>query len=67
MEAKMVNLIVIVIGIFVVVMAVANQDWFFERSRARFTVQFFGRQGARIVYGITGVVIVLMGIFTPMG
>jgi hypothetical protein len=59
----MTNILFILFGIFVIVMSVTNAEWFFERSRAKFTVDIFGRQGARWVYGGTGVLIILMGLF----
>jgi hypothetical protein len=50
-------------GFFSIAGAVFNWDWFMENSRARFFVQIFGRDGARVFYVILGLFLIVMGIF----
>lgn len=55
-------------GLFLVA-SIKNWGWFFDRSRAKSTVMFFGRKGARYVYGGTGIfilVIVTVMVFSMM-
>ncbi len=42
-------------GVFVIAAAASNWDWFFNNWRARFFVNLFGRDGARIIYALLGV------------
>jgi hypothetical protein len=46
-------------GIFVIVAVGVDWNWFFAHPRARFFVDVFGRNGARVFYGILGCVIYL--------
>ena len=50
-------------GLFSIAGAVFNWDWFMENSRARFFVQVFGRDGARVFYVTLGLFLIIMGIF----
>lgn len=45
-------------GIFSIVGAVADWDWFMNNSRARIFVQLFGRMGARIFYIVLGLFLI---------
>lgn len=42
-------------GVFVIAAAVLDWDWFFTNWRARFFVNLFGRDGARLFYALLGV------------
>ena len=53
--------IIYLVGGLFTAAGIFNWDWFFERSRARSTVALFGRQGARYVYGITGIISLVIG------
>jgi hypothetical protein len=48
-------------GIFVIFGAILNWDWFFTSWRAEIFVRLFGRNGARVFYGILGIGFILMG------
>jgi immunity protein 17 of polymorphic toxin system len=48
-------------GAFVIVAAILDWDWFFRDWRARFFVNIFGRNGARVFYGVLGLVILFLG------
>lgn len=41
-------------GIFVIAAAALDWDWFFNNWRARFFVDLFGRDGARLFYALLG-------------
>lgn len=43
-------------GIFVIAAAALDWDWFFSNWRARFFVNLFGRDGARLFYAALGAV-----------
>jgi hypothetical protein len=48
-------------GLFALVASVKNWDWFFTNRKTRFFVTLFGRTGARIVYALLGVFLVVLG------
>jgi Immunity protein 17 len=50
-------------GIFVIVAAASDWNWFFEHPRAKFFVDAFGRKGARIFYGVLGCAFLLIGLY----
>ncbi len=52
----------IIAGLFCIVCAVKEYDWFMENRKARPIVAIFGRDGAKIFYIILGAFIILMGI-----
>ncbi len=41
-------------GVFVIAAAAFDWDWFFNNWRARFFVNLFGRDGARLFYAALG-------------
>jgi hypothetical protein len=43
-------------GVFTIAGAVLNWDWFMNSRRAWIFVKLFGRNGARVVYGVFGLV-----------
>ena len=49
-------------GVFTIWGAVANWDWFFNDQKAEMLVSMFGRGGARIVFGLLGVFILVAGV-----
>jgi hypothetical protein len=50
----------ILAGIFSIAGVVFNWDFFMNNSRARFFVNLFGREGARLFYIVLGVVVILL-------
>jgi small neutral amino acid transporter SnatA (MarC family) len=53
-------------GIFVIAAALLDWDWFFRDYRAKFFVDIFGRNGARLFYCILGIVLLALGfMFVP--
>jgi hypothetical protein len=49
-------------GIFSIVGALFNWDWFMKNSRARGMVDLLGREGARVFYGLLGVFLLVLSI-----
>lgn len=47
-------------GVFCLCAAAYDWDFFFENVRAQFFVRLFGRDGARLVYGLIGVLLVVV-------
>ena len=60
------GVLILLVGLFVMASAVKNWDWYFNHRRACFIAMIFGRQGARIFYGIIGVVLVLFGVMLTL-
>jgi len=61
------GLILVAFGIFSICGAVFDWDWFINSRKARFFVAIFGRTGARIFYGILGLVIIVIGVLVTLG
>ncbi len=55
------TLIAILGGALCIVAAVVDWDWFFNNWRARLFVNLFGRNGARVVYALMGVGLIIVG------
>jgi hypothetical protein len=47
--------------------AVFNWDWFWERGKQGFGAQLFGREAARVLYGILGAGAIVFGILATIG
>ncbi|RIK81761.1 MAG: hypothetical protein DCC68_08040 [Planctomycetota bacterium] len=61
------GLIFVAVGIFSICGAVFDWDWFINSRKAQFFVAMFGRNGARIFYGILGAAIVILGTLLMFG
>ena len=57
-----VGLVLVAAGIFSICGAIFDWDWFINSRKAQIWVTLFGRTGARIFYGILGVIICVIGI-----
>lgn len=62
MENILPGIILIVAGIFSMIGALANWNFFFNDPKAKPIVSIFGRQGARIFYIIVGAAFSIGGI-----
>jgi hypothetical protein len=62
-----VGLIFVAAGLFSICGAAFDWDFFINSRKTQFFVSIFGRNGARIVYGILGRVIVVMGALITLG
>lgn len=58
----MTNLVFILIGLFSILGGVLNQNWFMNNASARFFVNIFGRNSARIFYIGLGILVVAYGL-----
>lgn len=47
-------------GLFSIMGAAMNWDWFIESRKARLFLKLFGRTGCRIFYGLLGVFIIVL-------
>ena len=54
--------LIIACGLFSLVCAAKDWDWFMNHRKARFMTSLFGRKGARIFYGALGLFICGAGI-----
>jgi hypothetical protein len=60
-------LFILCAGVFTVLGAVMDWDFFMNNRRAKLFVSLFGRQGARVVYVILGVFLVGVGTVKLLG
>ncbi len=58
-------LIFVLAGIFCIVAAALDWDWFMHNYRARLIVNIFGHDGARVFYVILGIVLIAFGLYFP--
>lgn len=49
-----------IVGLYVIVAAAGNWNWYFEHPNARYFVGRFGRQGARVFYLGLGAALILL-------
>lgn len=59
--------VLVICGVFSICGAVLDWDWFMNNRRARFFVSLFGRNGARVFYGLLGSVLALVGFLLVVG
>ena len=52
------------IGLFFICASVFDWEWFFTRGRQKLAVDWFGRTNARILYALTGVAIIVIGVLS---
>ncbi len=57
----------IIVGLITLLASIANWDFFFEHNKAQSFLKKFGKNGARIVYGILGALILGLGIMLILG
>jgi hypothetical protein len=62
-----VGLILVAAGIFSICGAAFDWEWFINNRKARFFVATFGRNGARIFYGVLGIAITVVGTLITLG
>jgi len=54
-------------GLFTIVAAAMNWDWFINNRKARLFVALFGRDGARTVYILLGIFLTGLGVAMATG
>lgn len=50
-------------GVFSILASIFNWDFYFTDRRARLIVKIAGRTGARVIYGIFGLVLIGLGFY----
>ena len=55
------------IGLFIMISAFANWEYFFDGHRAKFFIKLFGRRGARIFFIILGTALFTFGLLEVAG
>ncbi len=56
--------LLVIVGTVTVVAAIFNQDWFFESKNAEPVVKFAGRRKSRIIYGIIGLLFIVLALYS---
>ncbi len=57
----------VLVGLFSILGAIKNWNFFMNNRKAYIWVKLFGRNGARIFYGILGFVIAIIGLGISVG
>lgn len=57
----MAGLFLVAAGLFSLCGAILNWDWYMNHRKARFFVRVFGREGARVFYGVLGLILIVLG------
>lgn len=55
-------IIILLSGLFCIVASFKDWDFFFESRKAKWVVKIFKRKGARIFYGIMGLVLMIASV-----
>ena len=61
------GLLVVATGLFSIAGAVFNWDWYMNHYKARFIVKILGRIGARLLHGLFGGGLAIVGLLMTMG
>jgi hypothetical protein len=56
------GIVILIAGLFSIVCAAFDFDWFMNNPRASIFVKMFKRNGARVFYIVLGIVLCIMGI-----
>lgn len=62
-----IGLLVVGSGVFSVMGAILDWDFYMEHRKARWIVALVGRFGARIFYFLFGVALIVLGVLITMG
>jgi Immunity protein 17 len=54
-------------GVFSILAAVCDWDWYMNARKARFLVKILTRTGARVFYVILGIGLVVLGVLGTLG
>ena len=57
-----VDVLLILAGAFSLLGGILNWDWFMTGRRAQLIVKLFKRTGARVFYGLLGIVLIVAGL-----
>ena len=53
----------VLVGLLAILASLMNWDWFFTAQNARFFVNQFGRQWARVCYAVLGGLMIVIGVY----
>jgi hypothetical protein len=56
------GIVILLAGLFSIVCAAFDFDWFMNNRRASLFVKLFTRNGARVFYIVLGIVLCIMGV-----
>lgn len=62
MSPYIVQILFLLAGIMALLASIRNWDWFFNSHNASFIVRNFGRNRARLFYGILGFILIVMSL-----
>jgi hypothetical protein len=62
MNKTVLAIILVASDVFSIASSFFNWDWYYNHPRARLLVRIFGRMGARVIYAILGVVLIVFGL-----
>jgi hypothetical protein len=62
-----IGLLVVAAGLFGIIAAVMDWDWFMNHPKARFMCSLCGRNGARVFYIVLGTALVVGGVLMAAG
>ena len=66
-ESTISGIVFMAIGLFIMISALANWEYFFDNNKAKFFIKIFGRQGTRIFYIILGTALFTFGLLEVAG
>ena len=61
------GVVFMLIGLFSLIASIKDWNFFFGSLKAKWVVNIIGRNGTRILYGILGIVIIIVGILAILG
>ena len=61
------SIILILAGLYSIIGAIGNWDWFMENRKARRWVKLIGRNRARIFYILLGTILIVIGTLFSVG
>ena len=62
-----IGLVFVAIGLFSLAGSLLDWQWFMNHYKARFFVSRVGRTGARIIYGLLGLALIVLGVLVTIG
>lgn len=61
------SLLFVAIGIYALIGAICDWEWFMNSRKARTMVSLLGRDGTRVLYSILGVLLIVLGVLGSLG
>jgi len=55
------TIMAILVGLFIIIPAAGDFNWFMNHYKARLFIKLFGRNGARVFYIILGIFVMVTG------